>query len=120
MRWLQKGLARARTCGSWRHRKAVLIALALVAGLALAVPVLRQAQDVVLAHVSAAYDLSWNVIAGGGGKMESAQYTLHGTTGQPSTGQASSSGHTLCSGFWCNGEAGDRRVYLPLVLKDSP
>jgi hypothetical protein len=113
MRRLRTSLAKARTL-----RKAALIALALVACLALAVPVLRQAQDVVLAHVSAAYDLSWNVIAGGGGEMESAQHTLHGTLGQAATGQSSSSGHTLCSGFWCSGEAGGYQVYLPLVLRD--
>jgi hypothetical protein len=101
-----------------------LITLALVACLALAIPVLRQgfgrlslaAQDVVLAQVSAAYDLSWHVIAGGGGKMEGTQYTLQGTTGQALTGQTSSSGHTLCSGFWCGVEA-EYRVYLPLVLR---
>lgn len=126
MRWLQKSLARARTlrvkpqgeaCGSWDLRKAVLIALALVACLALAVPVLAQ--------VSAIYDLPWHAIAGGGGKMESAQYTLQGTVGQAATGQMSFSGHTLCSGFWCNDLSSaetpeDHWVYLPLVLKDTP
>lgn len=55
----------------------------------------------VLAQISALYDLSWHVIAAGGGKMESAQHTLHGTVGQALTGQMSSSGHALCSGFWC-------------------
>jgi hypothetical protein len=100
-----------------RPRQAALIGLALVACLALAVSGLEQAQDVVLAQVSAIYDLSWHAIAGGGGKMESAQYTLHGTTGQAATGQMSSNGHTLCSGFWCSGEAGGYQVYLPLVLR---
>ena len=95
-----------------------LIALALVACLALAVPVLRRAQSVVLAQVSAIYDLSWHAIAGGGGKMESAQHTLHGTAGQASIGQMSSGSHTLCSGFWCGVEAGTGcQVYLPLVLR---
>ncbi|MBN1954797.1 MAG: hypothetical protein JW900_07080 [Anaerolineae bacterium] len=103
MRRLRTSLAKARTL-----RKAALIALALVACLALAVPV--------LAHVSAAYDLSWNVIAGGGGKMESTQHTLYGTVGQAATGHMSSSGHTLCSGFWCSGEV-EYWVYLPLVLR---
>jgi hypothetical protein len=86
-----------------------LIILALVACLALAIPALAQ--------VSAIYDLSWHTIAGGSGKMNSAQHTLYGTVGQPATGQASSSGHTLCSGFWCSGETGDHQVYLPLVLR---
>jgi hypothetical protein len=102
-----------------------LIALVLVACLTLAVPALRRAQGVVLAQVSAIYDLSWHVIAGGGGKMESAQYKFLGTVGQSATGQASSSGHTLCSGFWCrDGSAAetpeDYPVYLPLALREFP
>ena len=128
MRWHTKSLARvARTlraepqgkaCGSRPH-KAALIALALVACLALTVPALRQAQDVVLAQVSAIYDLSWHTIAGGGGKMKSAQHTLQGTSGQALSGQISSSSHTLCSGFWCDVAADTGyQVYLPLVVRD--
>ena len=92
-----------------RHRQAALIGLALVACLALAIPALAQ--------VSAIYDLSWHTIAGGGGKMESAQHTLQGTVGQAATGQMMSSGHTVCSGYWCSEEAGGFLVYLPLVVR---
>lgn len=95
-----------------RPRRVALIILMLVACLALAVPVLAQ--------VSANYDLSWHVIAGGGGRMAGAQYTLQGTTGQPVTGPAASSGHTLCSGFWCGVAETEYRVYLPLVLRSAP
>jgi hypothetical protein len=109
-----------------RGRKGHVVTLVLVACLALAVPALRQgfgrlslaAQDVVLAQVLANYDLSWHVIAGGGGRMGSGQYTLQGTAGQPVIGPAAGSGHTLCSGFWCGMEV-EYRVYLPLVLRDS-
>ena len=69
-----------------------------------------------LAQVSANYDLSWHVIAGGGGRMASSGHTLVGTAGQPLTGPMLSSGYTLCSGFWCSG-AVSYRVYLPLVLR---
>lgn len=47
------------------------------------------------------YDLSWHVIAGGGGQMQSASYTLIGTVGQPSAGTMTMSSSALCSGFWC-------------------
>jgi hypothetical protein len=102
-----------------RPRRVALITLLLVTCLALAVPALRRAQDVVLAQVSANYDLSWHVIGGGGGRMAGTQYTLQGTTGQPVMGPAAGSGHTLCSGFWC-GVGAEYRVYLPLVLRNAP
>jgi hypothetical protein len=104
---------------SERPRRVVLTTLVLVACLALVAPVLRQTQDVVLAQVSANYDLSWHVIAGGGGRMAGTQHTLQGTTGQAVVGPAAGSGHTLCSGFWCGVGAG-YRVYLPLVLRNAP
>jgi hypothetical protein len=108
MRQAARHAARLRALMARSPRRAALIGLALAACLALALPVLAQ--------VSAAYNLSWHTIAGGGGRMESAQHTLHGTVGQAVTGQASSGGHTLCSGFWCGVEA-EYRVYLPLVLR---
>jgi hypothetical protein len=102
-----------------RPRRVALITLVLTACLALAAPFLRQAQDVVLAQISASYDLSWHVIAGGGGRMGSGQHTLQGTAGQPVIGPAADSSHTLCSGFWCGVEA-EYRVYLPLVVRNAP
>ncbi len=71
----------------------------------------------VLAQVSSNYDLSWHVIAGGGGKASSAGHTLMGTIGQPVTGRMISTGHALCSGFWCSGGAVQYRIYLPLVSR---
>ena len=71
----------------------------------------------VLAQISAAYDLSWHVIGGGGGRMESTGHTLQGTVGQAVTGSMGSDGHALCSGFWCDAES-EYSVYLPLVLRN--
>lgn len=87
-------------------KRKVTLALVLVITLG-AVPVLAQ--------ISAAHDLWWHVIGGGGGRMESTGHTLQGTVGQPVTGSMASDGHTLCSGFWC-GVGTEYRVYLPLVL----
>jgi hypothetical protein len=86
------------------------VALALLAGLLLAGPVLAQ--------VSANYDLSWHVIAGGGGRMESAGHTMWGTLGQPASGPLASTDHTLCAGFWRGGAVAVRhQLYLPLTLR---
>jgi hypothetical protein len=92
-----------------RGSRAVRIAVAIVVGLAVAIPVLAQ--------VSSSYDLSRHVIAGGGGRAESAGYSLEGTIGQPATGRAFG-GFTLCSGYWCAGADDGYAVYLPLVLRE--
>jgi hypothetical protein len=46
------------------------------------------------------YDLSWNVIAGGGGTSTGSNYTLSGTIGQASAGPMSGGSYTLQGGFW--------------------
>ena len=84
--------------------------------LALAICLLLAAGIPALAQVSANHDLSWHMIGGGGGQSASAGHKLQGTVGQPLTGGMTSSGHTLCSGFWCN-NAVEYRVYLPLALR---
>ena len=90
------------------RRRAILIALGC---LAMAVPALAQ--------VSANYDLRWHVVAGGGGRMESAGgHTLIGTAGQQVVGPIASSGHTLCSDFWCGSVAARRDAHLPLIMKN--
>ncbi|MBN1814213.1 MAG: hypothetical protein JXA14_20410 [Anaerolineae bacterium] len=93
-----------------KHRITLKTVLILAACLALAAPVLAQ--------VSAAFDLSWHVIGSGGGLMESDQYTLQSTIGQPAVGTMGGSGHDLCSGFWCGGGAVQYRIYLPLVVRN--
>jgi hypothetical protein len=78
-----------------------------------------------LAQVSANHDLSWHVIAAGGGRMESAGHTFLGTAGQPLTGPMSGSGHAVGSGFGSAGyHPGEMpeiyKVYLPLVMHEQP
>ncbi len=96
--------------GRWRVRGKALLILAACLLLVAGVPVLAQ--------VSANYDLSWHVVAGGGGRMASTGHTLLGTIGQPVTGVMFSSGHSGCSGFWCGGAPVQYRIYLPLVVKN--
>ena len=62
--------------------------------------------------------ISWSVIGGGGGRLETSPYILDGTIGQPIVGQAASLPYELCAGFWCQ-VAAQYRVYLPLVLRNS-
>jgi hypothetical protein len=96
----------------WR-RQGVILALVGCLVLALAVPVLAQ--------VSSDYDLSWHVIAGGSGRMESAGgHAVLGSAGQPLVGpMVASGGRALCGGFWC-GAAVRCRVYLPMVVRNLP
>ena len=84
--------------------------LALLVCLALAAPASAQ--------VSSNYDLTWHLIGGSGGRMQSAQYLLAGTLGQPLVGTMIVGGSTaLCSGFWC-GDIPEYRIYLPVTLKN--
>jgi hypothetical protein len=74
--------------------------------------------SIALAQISANYDLSWHVIAGGGGHMGGPGHTIAGTIGQPLVGpMMTGSSHALCSGFWC-GVVVKYRIYLPLVLRN--
>jgi hypothetical protein len=74
---------------------------------------------VALAQTSASYDLTWNVIAGGGGPISGGGYAINSTIGQPVVGVAKEAGYELCSGFWCSElVAVEYRIYLPVVLKN--
>jgi hypothetical protein len=48
------------------------------------------------------YDLSWNVIAGGGGKIRDGTglYSVKGTIGQPAVGTMTGGAYSLTGGFW--------------------
>ncbi|RPI38390.1 MAG: hypothetical protein EHM53_09010 [Methanoregulaceae archaeon] len=50
------------------------------------------------------FDLSWNVIGGGGGSTTSTVYKLGGTVGQI-TGLSTSTNYKLQAGFWVTGDA---------------
>ena len=54
-----------------------------------------------IAHalVSTNYDLSWNVIGGGNGQVDSASYVLRSTTGQV-IGSSDSSNYRMGAGYW--------------------
>jgi hypothetical protein len=77
---------------------------------------------VALAQTSASYDLTWNVIAGGGGPITGGGYAINSTIGQPVVGVAKDTGYELCSGFWCSEFVAvvEYRIYLPVVLRNYP
>ncbi len=74
-----------------RQQRLALV-IALVVGLAAAAGVLAQ--------TSADFDLSWHVIAGGGGRSLAADYAVEGSVGQSAAGALSSTGYRLGAGFW--------------------
>jgi hypothetical protein len=51
------------------------------------------------AQMSANYDLSWHVLSGSGGQMDSASYALSSTVGQI-IGSSESSNYRLGAGYW--------------------
>ena len=73
---------------------------------------------VALAQSGNGYDLTWNVIAGGGGTSTSANgvYSLSGTIGQADAGTLSGPPYTLNGGFW-NDALNVARLFLPLILR---
>ena len=73
-------------------RRAAILLVASLVGLA--------ALGVVLAQSSTNFDLSWNVLGGGGGGSSSANFDLGGTVGQTAPGTSMSSGFRLDAGFW--------------------
>ena len=85
----------------------------------LAGSILLALASIAFAQVSSNYDLSWHVIGGGVGQMESTGHSLQGTLGQTVIEPMTSDGHNLCNGFWCQGTE-NFMVYLPLVLRNSP
>jgi len=64
----------------------------------------------VTAMGSTNFDLSWNVIGGGGGSITSPSYLLGGTVGQI-TGLSTSTNYKLQAGFWVSDSCGS----LPVV-----
>ena len=56
--------------------------------------------SIAYAGVSANYDLSWNVIGGGGGAMDSASYGMRSAVGQAAIGLSDSDNYQLGAGYW--------------------
>ena len=69
-----------------------------------------------LAQAPADFDLSWRVVAGGGGRSASADYVVQGTVGQAAAGPPAAVGadYRVTSGFWYPAHY---RVYVPIVFK---
>ena len=89
-------------------RKIMTVGLLLAVALALAASIARAQAN--------GYSLNWWTVDGGGAtSLENNGYTLGGTAGQPDAEVLSNGEYTLSSGFW---QAGEHRIYLPLVLKD--
>lgn len=72
-----------------------------------------------LAQSSADYDLSWHVIAGGGGVSQSASFRVDGTVGQAVSGppHSAANGFVVQSGYWSF--AGSRPLYLPFFAGEG-
>ncbi len=70
---------------------------------------------VALAQTSLSFDLSWYVLAGGGGRADSTHYAMNGTVGQAAVGFSDSASYGMQSGYWQNWP--DYRIYLPLILR---
>jgi hypothetical protein len=70
-----------------------------------------------IAQSSAHFDVSWNVLAGGGGHSASSQYAFDATLGQAVAGPASGGSTELLAGYWQAFPA--YKIYLPLMLRNS-
>ena len=105
-------------------RHFIVSCLALVCTLVLAVGAMAD---------GALRDLSWHVLAGGGGRSTSTSFVLSATIGQASVGQLSGGSFVLRGGFWPGVEGGAVgptpsptqpvtpgafRTYLPILLRD--
>ena len=80
----------------------------------------------VAARTSANPQITWSVVGGGGGHVETTdgRYALDSTIAQPITGEMSvtTDGDTteLCAGFWCAWESWLDwfKAYLPITLRE--
>lgn len=98
-----------------RHKTAkVLLVVA-------AVLLLVGAGTIVMAQISAQFDLGWHVVGSGGGASSSAGYQVRGTIGQGLAAPpvSSSASFSVSSGYWAPGteSAPDIRIYIPIVVK---
>jgi len=78
----------------WLDHKQVALAALLVLLLSLT------AVMVVAAQSGEGFDLSWNVVGGGGGYSQTSGYELSSTVGQTAVGESQGSGVEMHHGFW--------------------
>ena len=99
-----------------KRTKVTVMAVALVvviAALFFGAPAPTQAQS------GGGYDLTWNVIAGGGATFSTGGgYSLGGTIGQAAANSTPATGgsYSLVSGFW-SGVTNWLNIYLPLIRR---
>jgi hypothetical protein len=70
------------------------------AGVLLAVLATAVVSAVALAQAADRFDLSWHVIAGGGGQASRPGLAVHGSIGQPLVATSGNRGARVASGFW--------------------
>ena len=93
-----------------RRRRAGLVALLLC----------LTSSAAVASGMSAAHDLSWWTVDGGGGTLSNGSYSLSGTIGQAEAGAAlGNEGYTLVGGYWYGAgvEVERYELYLPSVIR---
>jgi hypothetical protein len=76
--------------------------------------------SVAFAQTSTNFDLSWHVLAGGGGRADSTHYAMNGTAGQAVVGFSDNASYGMQSGYWSGTSLPGYGVYLPLVLRGYP
>ena len=72
---------------------------------------------IAVAQTSASFDLSWHVLAGGGGQTAGTTYAANCTVGQGTIGWTDSGSYGAGVGYWY-GATGGYHIFLPLVLKN--
>ncbi len=75
---------------------------------------------IVMAQISAQFNLGWHVLGSGGGASSSAGYQVRGTIGQglASPPVSSSASFSVSSGYWSGtGSAPEFHIYMPIVVK---
>ena len=73
----------------------------------------------VFAQTGDGFDLSWNVMGGGGaeGPLTGSGFSLRGTIGQTAVGTFSDATYQIGNGYWYG--VGQHHIYLPLVMNGS-
>jgi hypothetical protein len=65
------------------------------------------------------FGVPWDARWGGGGLISSAHYAINATVGQGAIGWTDSANYRVGAGYWYGALLG-YRIYLPLVLRQSP
>ncbi len=93
----------------------ILLRLAILIGIAL---ITSQNSAPASAQSGGGYELTWNVMANGGGLSVGGSYALDGTIGQGGAGAPSGGVYTLAGGFWTsvpNVGSNILKTFLPMI-----